>query len=124
VSGKVAVVVPTEGKQVPLTPKWLYKSILSTNFGPFEAQLIGDYAGRRYVTYQNDLSVGGTFLMGLEASYIFDRPLQDIKLSANVTNLMGIRGVSTAVVTGNSLGYQAYPIAPRMFFLTVSAKLE
>jgi hypothetical protein len=88
VPGKQAVVVATEGKQVPLTPKWLYKSILSTNFGPFEAQLIGDYVGRRYVTYLNDLSVRGTFLMGLEASYIFDRPLgnsllQDIKLSAN-----------------------------------------
>jgi hypothetical protein len=129
VSGTQAVAVPTEGKQVPLTPKWLYKSILSTNFGPFEAQLIGDYVGRRFVTYLNDLSVGGTFLTGLEASYIFDRPLgngflQDIKVSANVTNLTGVRGVSTAVVTSNSGGYQAYPIAPRMFFVTVSAKLE
>ena len=125
------VVVPTatEGKQVPLTPKWLYKTILSTNFGPFEAQLNGDYVGKRFVTYLNDLSVGGTFLTGLEASYVFDRPLgngflQDIKVSANVTNLTGIRGVSTAVVTSNSGGYQAYPIAPRMFFVTVSAKLE
>jgi iron complex outermembrane receptor protein len=125
------VVVPTAtgGKQVPLTPKWLYKTILSTNYGPFEAQLIGDYVGKRFVTYLNDLSVGGTFLTGLEASYVFDRPLgnrfvQDIKLSANVTNLTGIRGVSTAVVTSNSGGYQAYPIAPRMFFVTVSAKLE
>jgi iron complex outermembrane receptor protein len=129
VTGSQAAIIATEGKQVPLTPKWLYKSILSTNFGPFEAQLSGDYVGRRFVTYLNDLSVGGTFLTGLEASYVFDRPLgnsllQDIKVSANVTNLTGIRGVSTAVVTSNSGGYQAYPIAPRMFFVTVSAKLE
>jgi hypothetical protein len=127
VTAGVATVVPIAGKQVPLTPNWLYKFILSTNFGPFEAQINGDYVGRRYVTYLNDLSVGGTFLTGLEASYLFDRPfggdvLKNIKVSANVTNLGGIRGVSTAVVTSNTGGYQAYPVAPRMAFLTVSAK--
>jgi iron complex outermembrane receptor protein len=128
-TGAVPAPVATGGKQVPLTPEWLYKTVLSTNFGPFEAQVNGDYVGRRPVTYLNDLSVGGTFLTGLEASYLFEKPLglghvDSIKLSANVANLTGIRGVSTAVVTSNSGGYQAYPIAPRMFFLTVSAKLE
>ncbi len=127
VTAGVSTVVPIAGKQVPLTPNWLYKFILSTNFGPFEAQINGDYVGRRYVTYLNDISVGGTLLTGLEASYVFDRPfggdlLKDIKVSANITNLAGIRGVSTAVVTSNTGGYQAYPIAPRMAFLTVSAK--
>ncbi len=127
VTAGVSTVIPIAGKQVPLTPTWLYKYVLSTNFGPFEAQLNGDYVGRRYVTYLNDISIGGTFLTGLEASYIFDRPfggdlLKDIKVSANITNLGGIRGVSTAVVTSNTGGYQAYPIAPRMAFLTVSAK--
>jgi len=116
-------------KQVPLTPKWLYKTILSTQWGAFEAQVNGDYVGRRPVTYLNDLSVGGTFLTGVAASYLFVKPLglghvDSIKLSANVTNLTGIRGWSTAVVTSNSGGYQAYPIAPRMAFVTLSAKLD
>jgi iron complex outermembrane receptor protein len=71
----------------------------------------------------------GTFLTGVEASYVFVKPLglghvDSIKLSANVTNLTGIRGWSTAVVTSNSGGYQAYPIAPRMAFVTLSAKLD
>jgi hypothetical protein len=127
VTAGASTVVPIAGKQVPLTPNWLYKFVLSSNFGPFEAQLNGDYVGRRYVTYLNDLSVGGTFLTGLEASYLIDQPfgaggLKDIKLSANITNLGGIRGVSTAVVTSNTGGYQFYPVAPRMGFLTVSAK--
>ena len=56
-----------------------------------------------------------------------DRPdseyLQRLKISANVTNLADISGVSTIVVTGSSGGYQAYPIAPRMFFVTVAAGL-
>ena len=129
VTAGVSSEVPIAGKQVPLTSKWLYKTILSTNWGPFEAQVNGDYVGRRPVTYFNDMSVGGTFLTGLEASYVFDRPfgagvVQNIKLSANVTNLGGIRGVSTAVVTSNSGGYQAYPIAPRMGFLTLSAQFD
>jgi hypothetical protein len=116
-------------KQVPLTPKWLYKTILSTQWGAFEAQINGNYVGRRPVTYLNDLSVGGTFLTGVEASYVFVKPLglghvDSIQLSANVTNLTGIRGWSTAVVTSNSGGYQAYPIAPRMAFVTLSAKLD
>ncbi len=129
VSGGKTVDIATGGKYVPLTPEWLYKFILSANTGPFEAQLNGDYVGRRFVTYLNDLSVGGTFLTGLEASYTFDPStsidwLKGVKIAANVTNLAGIRGISTAVVTGNSGGYQAYPIAPRMGFVTVSAKLD
>jgi iron complex outermembrane recepter protein len=129
VSAGQATVVATGGKQVPLTPEWLYKFVLSANFGAFEAQVNGDYVGKRFVTYLNDLSVGGTFLTGLEASYSFDRllgnsVLKDIKLSGNITNVADRRGVSTAVVTSNSGGYQAYPIAPRMFFVTLSAKIE
>ena len=71
------------------------------------------------------LSVKSSFLIGLEASYRFEVPqgswLQAARLSANVTNLTDRKGVSTAVVTGNSGGYQAFPIAPRMVFVTLSA---
>jgi hypothetical protein len=125
VSNGVATVVATGGKQVPLEPDWLDKFILSTNFGPFEAQLSGDYIGKRYVTYLNDLSVNSTFVLGLEASYRFHiQPLswlRNTKLSANVTNLTNTKGVSTAVVTSNSGGYQAYPLPPIMGFLTLEA---
>ena len=119
------VTIATGGKWVPLTPDWLNKTILSTTYGGWEAQLTGDYIGRRYVTYLNDLSVKSTFMLGLEASYRFDVAaggwLKGAKVSANITNLNDIKGVSTAVVTGNSGGYQAFPIAPRMFFVTLDA---
>jgi iron complex outermembrane receptor protein len=117
--------VATGGKQVPLTPKWLNKTIVATSWGPFEAQLSGDYVGKRPVTYLNDLSVSSTFVVGLEASYTFDAPqLQWVKgarVSANVTNLFDKKGVSTATVTGNSGGYGAFPLPPRMAFVTLSA---
>jgi len=119
------VTVATGAKWVPLTPDWLNKTIASVNFGPFEAQLSGEYIGRRYVTYLNDLQVKSTFMLGLQASYRFDMPeagwLKGLKLSGNITNLNDIKGVSTAVVTGNSGGYQAFPIAPRMVFVTLDA---
>ena len=127
VSGGVLTTVPIAGKNVPLEPNWLYRFVASTNFGPFEAQVSGDYVGRRTVTYTNDLSVNSTFQLGLEASYTFDRPLggellQEFKLSGNITNLTDTKGVSTAVVTGASGGYQAFPLPPRMFFVTLAAK--
>ena len=128
VSGGQTTVVPTADKQVPLTPEWLYKFILSTDFGPFEAQLSGDYVGKRYVTYLNDMAVGGTMLTAVQASYTFDDSLgsllSGVKVAANVTNLSDKKGISTAVVTSNSGGYQGFPIAPRMFFITVSANFD
>jgi iron complex outermembrane receptor protein len=121
----VPTVVATGGKVVPGTPDWLNKTILSTNFGPFEAQLNGDYVGKRFATYLNDLSVKSTFLMGLEGSYLFEVPtgawVRTAKLSMNITNLADTKGVSTLVTTGASGGYQAYPIAPRMWFVTLEA---
>jgi hypothetical protein len=119
------VVVRTSGKHVPLTPDWQNKFILGTDFGPFSGQLSGEYVGKRYVTYLNDLSVDSTFMLALQASYRFTLPeggrLKAAKVSVNITNLNDIKGVSTAVVTGNSGGYQAFPIAPRMAFVTLDA---
>jgi hypothetical protein len=116
--------VATGGKWVPLTPDWTNKFIASTHWGPFEAQVNGDYIGRRYVTYLNDLSVPGTFLVGAEASYSLATVpsfMKSARISLNVTNLGNTKGVSTAVVTGNSGGYQGFPIAPTMGFVTLQA---
>ncbi|HEY4031663.1 MAG TPA: TonB-dependent receptor [Caulobacteraceae bacterium] len=117
-------VVTTGGKWVPLAPDWTNKFIASTSWGPFEAQVNGDYVGRRYVTYFNDLSVPGIFLLGLEASYRLQTMpdwMKSAKVSLNVSNIGDTKGISTAVVTGNSGGYQAYPIAPPMGFVTLQA---
>ena len=71
-AGGTPVVVPIAGKQVPITPDWMNKFIASTNWGPFEAQVNGDYVGRRYATYLNDIAIPGQFQLGLEASYSFE----------------------------------------------------
>lgn len=119
------VTVATGGKQVPLTPKWMNKTVARFNWGPFGASVSGDYIGKRPVTYLNDLSVKSTFVVDLEASYTFDVPadgmLKGARVSANITNLFDKKGVSTAAVTSNSGGYAAFPLPPRMGFVTVSA---
>ena len=124
-TGGMAIVIPVAGKQIPGEPQYTNKTILSTSFGPFEAQVSGDYLGNRFATYENDLHVGATFQVGLEASYRFDHvPLSWVrgaKFSVNGTNLLNRKGISTLVPTSLNLGYQGYPVAPQMFFATLQA---
>ncbi|MBN8811143.1 MULTISPECIES: TonB-dependent receptor [Sphingomonas] len=120
----VGGVVPTCGKQLPGTPKWMNKSVATLNVGPVEAQLVGDYVGKRFATYSNDASVGSYFLTSLSVGV--DLPaemlgMKKAKLSLNITNLGDIKGVSTLSVGSATNNYSAYPIPPRQWFLTYSA---
>ena len=118
-------VVPTAGKDVPGDPRWLNKFVVSGNYGPFEAQIIGDYVGQRFATYTNDRSVPSYFMTGLEASYRLPFNgrgfIQGAKLSVNVTNLGDIKGASTVVVGSATVNYGVFPIPPRMIFGTLTA---
>ncbi|NYT42001.1 TonB-dependent receptor plug domain-containing protein [Sphingomonas sp. R-74633] len=121
----VGGVVPTCGKQLPGTPKWMNKTVATFNVGPVEAQLVGDYVGKRYSTFTNDASVGSYFLAALSVGV--DLPAEAIgmkkaKLSLNVTNLGDIKGVSTLSVGSATNSYSAYPIPPRQWFVTYSAQ--
>ncbi|MCQ8279796.1 TonB-dependent receptor [Acetobacteraceae bacterium KSS8] len=116
--------VLTAGKTVPGTPAWLNKSVIAFNAGPFDAQLSGDYVGKRYATYTDDLSVKSYFMLNLEAGYRIPLPasayLKDIYIQGNITNLNNQRGVSTVVVGAASGTYNTFPIPPRMYFVTLS----
>ena len=119
-----AGVVPTCGKQLPGTPKWMNKSVATLAIGPIEAQVIGDYVGRRYATFSNDVSVPSYFLTSFRlAARMPDGilPLRKAEVALNITNLMDKKGVSTLSVGSATNGYSAYPIAPRQWFLTFSA---
>jgi len=128
-AGGTPVIVPIAGKQVPITPDWMNKFIFSGAFGAFEAQLNGDYVGRRYATYLNDIAIPGQFQLGLEASYNFGDLgqdwLHDFKISGNILNLTDTTGVADINVPGSpaSGGYSYYPLPPRMFFVTVQGQL-
>ena len=112
---------------MPLVPNWLNRFIISTNWGGFDAQVSGDFVGRRYATYTDDWRVGASFITSLEAGYSFDVGdgdwVKKLRVSGNITNLADVKGISTAVVTGANGGFQGYPIPPRMVFVTVGAAL-
>ncbi|WP_437441248.1 TonB-dependent receptor [Sphingomonas morindae] len=116
--------VPTAGKKVPGSPKWLNKFVASAHAGLFDAQLIGDYIGKRYATYTNDLSVKGYFTMsGRIAATVPMAPTGAIKslvVSLNVTNITNKKAASTLSIGAASGTYNAFPVAPRQWFGTLS----
>ena len=119
----VSGVVPTCGKQIPGSPKWMNKTVATLDVGPFEAQLIGDYVGDRYATYANDTLVKSYFLASARIAAKIPQsilPLQKAELSLNVTNLADSTGWSTISVGSATNSYSVYPIAPRQWFLTLS----
>ncbi len=126
VTGASNTVVHTAGKSVPASPDWLNKFVLSANYGKFSGELSGDYVGKRYATYTNDLSVKSYFLMGVQAAYSFELPsnsfLDSARVSLNITNLGDTKGVSTLVVGAASGTYNTYPIPPRQYFVNLTTK--
>ncbi|WP_116090963.1 TonB-dependent receptor [Sphingomonas crusticola] len=122
----VGGVVPTCGKQLPGIPKWMNKTVATVSAGPFEAQLIGDYVGRRPATFSNDAVISSYFLTSLRIAAQVPADwlhLRKAEIALNVTNLTDKKGLSTISVGSATNSYSAYPIAPRQWFLTLSLGL-
>ncbi|MEP6784358.1 MAG: TonB-dependent receptor plug domain-containing protein [Sphingomonadales bacterium] len=117
-------IVPTCGKQLPGTAKWMNKTVATLSLGMFEAQLSGDYVGSRFATFTNDTSVGSYFLTSARLAVALPTEVTGVRkaeLSLNVTNLGDIQGVSSLSIGSAVNSYSAYPIAPRQFFVTFAA---
>ncbi|MDQ2820279.1 MAG: TonB-dependent receptor [Pseudomonadota bacterium] len=118
--------VLTAGKTVPNTPEWMNKFAATLNVADIDVQLMGDYVGKRYATYTNDQSVPGYFLLGLNVSGklpLAPRFLKNLTWNLNVTNLANRQGVLQPVVGSASSTFAAYPIPPRMGFITLKADI-
>ncbi|WP_254604879.1 TonB-dependent receptor [Sphingomonas bacterium] len=116
--------VATAGKKVPGSPSLLNKTVATLDAGPLDLQLVGDYIGRRYATYTNDLSVKGYFT--LSGRVAVDVPLpsgiyaKKVTVSLNVTNITGKQAASTLSIGAATGTYNFFPVAPRQYFGTVS----
>jgi hypothetical protein len=121
--------VPTAGKTVPNTPEWMNKFVATAKLGTsadIEAQLSGDYVGKRYATYTNDLGVPGYFLMGATVSGkvpLSTSWLKNLRWTLSVTNLLNREGPLQPVVGQPSGSYATYPIPPRMGFITIKGDI-
>ncbi len=120
-----SAVVPTAGKSVPGSPEWMNKFVATLNLADTEFQLIGDYVGKRYATYTNDLDVPSYFLMSLGVSgklpFLNSSLVKNARYRLNVSNLANREGPLNVVVGAASGTYNTYPIAPRQGFLTLMA---
>ncbi|WP_343732316.1 TonB-dependent receptor [Duganella sp.] len=123
VSGKD--IVQTAGKKVPGSPEWMDKFVATWTVADTEIQLSGDYVGKRYATYTNDLSVKSYFLTNLGVSgklpFLNGGWLKNARYRLNVTNLTNKEGDLNVVVGAASGTYNTFPIAPRQGFLTLMA---
>ena len=117
-------VIATAGKDVPNVARWLNKTVLTLNSGPFETQVIGDYVGPRFATYTNDQSVPGRFLLNLQAAYTLPQDvvagLHNLRFAVNITNLTARRGIYEIAGVGVVKTYNTYAQPPRMAFFTLS----
>ncbi len=119
-------IVPTKGKKVPGSPDWLNKFVASANYGIFDVQLIGDYLGKRYATYTNDLSENGYFTMsariGAKIPMATNSVIHELNVSLNITNLTDTKAASTLTIGAASGTYNFFPVAPREVFGTIGFK--
>ena len=115
--------VLTAGMKVPGSPAWLNKTVASANAGIFDVQLVGDYLGRRYATYTNDLSVPGYFTLagriGATIPIGDNKLVRKLNVSLNVTNITDKQAASTLTIGAASGTYNFFPVAPRQFFGTI-----
>jgi len=123
--GNGLAIVPTAGKAVPGSPDWMNKTVATLTVADTEFQLIGDYVGKRYATYTNDLSVPSYFLMSLGVSgklpFLNGGLLKNARYRVNISNLANREGSLNVVVGAASGTYNTFPIAPRQGFLTLMA---
>lgn len=65
------------------------QTVATLSAGPIEAQVIGDYVGKRFVTFSNDVRVPSFFLASLRlAARVSDGtlPLRKVEIALNLTN--------------------------------------
>jgi len=120
-----SAIVPTAGKTIPGSPEWMNKFVATATVADTEFQLIGDYVGKRYATYTNDLAVKSYFLMSLGVAgklpFLNSNWIKNARYRVNISNLADKKGDLNVVVGAASGTYNTFPIAPRQGFLTLMA---
>lgn len=126
-TGATCVIKATAGKQQVDTPKEMFSSVLSADWGGFSASLMGKYTGERFYTYTNDQGFGGYTTFDLGVSYdLAGIGAPGARLAVNVTNLTDKRYASnfdgSVFAPDDAAGgiVVFHASAPRQVFATLS----
>ncbi|HPT55180.1 MAG TPA: TonB-dependent receptor [Casimicrobium sp.] len=126
-------VLPTYGKQFPLTPQMLAGLSVQYSNGPFYARIKAKKTGRQYATIMNDEEVPSYTTADFAAGYTFADMnfIKSPKLKLNVSNIGNTKyrtPSSGSVVNAQAVGTIAssgtvfyYLGAPRSFSVSLSA---
>ena len=122
--------IATGGKHVVDTPNSTIKSIVSFSQAGYFANLGANYTGKRFITYTNDLAVGGYTLFTLSAGYKAPDVsfIKEPTLQLNIDNLTDRKYVGTVGTNGflnndpQGLYQTVLTGAPRAFYVTASGK--
>lgn len=122
--------VRTEGKQVVDAPKRLYATEVRWERDGLSLQLGAKYTDKRYLTYLNDSSVSGFWVVDASASYEWKELswADAFKLQLNLTNVFdkqyfGSLGTNGFVASDpRGLNYTVQSGAPRQAFLTAEVR--
>jgi iron complex outermembrane receptor protein len=104
--------LPTSGKQMPDTPKWLASLSLQYTYGSFYSSIQGRYVGARYTSLVNDDQVGGYTLYDIGAGYRF-APTAFMKtptIRLTVSNLFSKQYLSMTGTSGSSFTSNVNPV--------------
>jgi iron complex outermembrane receptor protein len=106
------IALPTTGKQIPGTPKWLGALQVQYTSGPFYAFVQGKYNGREFSTLVNDDSVPGYTLINLGSGYTLPTMgwLKGASITANLFNLTNKKYLSVQGTSGSSFRQNAFPV--------------
>lgn len=115
------VIYHLKGRQEVNYPKFMYKSNVSYEYRHAYAHFDVIYMSRRYLSYNNDTSIGGYWLANMGAGYHFGDVgcLKDLTVTFNVYNLFNTQYIANMGENGNPLSgdYQSFQIgAPRQYF--------
>ncbi|ALN81954.1 TonB-dependent receptor [Lysobacter antibioticus] len=124
------ILVRTKGKQVVDAPKRLYATEVRWERDGLSLQLGAKYTDKRYLTYLNDSSVSGFWVVDASASYEWKELswADAFKLQLNLTNVFdkqyfGSLGTNGFVASDpRGLNYTVQSGAPRQAFLTAEVR--
>jgi len=121
-------VVPTAGKRVVDSPKWLASSNLHWTIGNWDLRLGAKYTDERFYSYTNDAGVDSYTVVNLSLIYRLTELswANAAKIQFNVTNLFDDKHFSTIGTNPypefdpNGTNWNLMEGAPRQFFVTAS----
>lgn len=112
------VLVPTSGKQVVDSPRWLFASRLQWQRDPFSVGISSKYTDRRFYTYSNDAGVDSHLLTDIDVSLRPDIGQRfDLQLRLKLSNVFNERYFATV----DSNGFIAFDPGGSHYSLLVGA---